>query len=146
MKDLNKFFRKDGKIEDYDEEITENLKKHIDFMIRQGWKPYFDTANTNAEIKRLKGRLEKLKQIKEEGTMEIKTEDAEGNELFTVVKNTEIMRLQLIFDGKPADEVRDILKKNGFKWSPKNKAWQRQLTDNAIYSLKCVTNAIKEIA
>lgn len=25
---------------------------------------------------------------------------------------------------------------NGFKWSPKNKAWQRQLTPNAMFTLK----------
>jgi hypothetical protein len=55
------------------------------------------------------------------------------------------MRLQLIFDGKPSDEVREVLKKNGFKWSPKNGAWQRQLTDNAICSLKRVTETIKAI-
>ena len=146
MKDLNKFFRKGGKIEDYDGEITEKLRSHIDFMIHQGWEPYFDTANTNAEIKRLKARLEKLQKAKEEGTTETTTADADGNELFKVVKNSEIMRLQLIFDGKPADEGRDILKKNGFKWSPKNGAWQRQLTDNALYSLKRVTEAIKAIA
>ena len=146
MKDLNKFFRKGGKIEDYNGEITEKLKSHIDFMIRQGWQPQFDTTNTNAEIKRLKARLEKLQKIKEEGTTETTTEDTEGNELFTVVKNTEIMRLQLIFDGKPEEEVRNILKKNGFRWSPHYGAWQRQLTDNALYSLKRVTEAIKAIA
>lgn len=146
MKDLNKFFRKGGKIEEYEGEITDKLKEEIDFMIRQGWKPYFDTTNTNAEIKRLKTRLEKLQKAKEEGTAETTTADADGNELFKVVKNSEIMRLQLIFDGKPADEVREILKKNGFKWSPKNGAWQRQLTDNALYSLKRVTEAIKAIA
>ena len=28
-----------------------------------------------------------------------------------------------------------ILKKNGFRWSPKNNCWQRQLTENARYSL-----------
>ena len=146
MKDLNKFFRKGGKIEDYNGEITEKLKSHIDFMIRQGWQPQFDTTNTNVEIKRLKARLEKLQKTKEEGTTETTTEDTEGNELFTVVKNTEIMRLQLIFDGKPEEEVRNILKKNGFRWSPHYGAWQRQLTDNALYSLKRVTEAIKSIA
>lgn len=146
MKDLNKFFRKGGKIEDYNGEITEKLRSHIDFMIRQGWQPQFDTTNTNAEIKRLKGRLEQLQKAKEEGTTETTTADAEGNELFTVVKNTEIMRLQLIFDGKPEEEVRNILKKNGFRWSPHYGAWQRQLTDNALYSLKRVTEAIKTIA
>ena len=146
MKDLNKHFRNGGTIEEYDGEITEKLKSHIDFMIRQGWQPQFDTTNTNAEIKRLKGRLEQLQRVKEEGTTEATTADDDGNELFTVVKNTEIMRLQLIFDGKPEDAVRDILKKNGFKWSPKNGAWQRQLTDNALFSLKRVTEAIKAIA
>lgn len=146
MKDLNKFFRKGRKIEEYDGEITENIRNHIDFMIRQGWKPYFDTTNTNAEIKRLKIRLEKLQKAKEEGTTETTTSDSDGNKLFKVIKNSEIMRLQLIFDGKPTEEVREILKKNGFKWSPKNGAWQRQLTDNALYSLKRVTEAIKAIA
>lgn len=142
MKDLNKFFRKGGKIEDYNGEITENLRSDIDFMIRREWQPYFDTTNTNAEIKRLKARLEKLQKAKEKGTTETTIADAEGNELFTVVKNSELMRLQLIFDGKPEEEVRNILKKNGFKWSPKNRAWQRQLTDSALCSLERVIKAI----
>ena len=144
-KDLNKFFRKGGKIEDYDGEITETLKEEIGFLICQGYDPYISTTNMNAEIRRLKERLESLKKAKEEGTTETITEDSAGNELFKVIKNTEIMRLQLIFDGKPSDEVREVLKKNGFKWSPKNGAWQRQLTDNAICSLKRVTETIKAI-
>lgn len=93
----------------------------------------------------LQNYLTSLRRIKEKGTTETTTADADGNELFKVIKNTEIMRLQLIFDGKPADEIREILKKNGFKWSPKNGAWQRQLTDNALYSLKRVTETIKAI-
>ena len=49
-----------------------------------------------------------------------------GNECgVKIVRNTDLMRLQLIFDGKPSDEVRAVLKKNAFKWSPKNSAWQR---------------------
>lgn len=142
-KDLNKFLRKGGQIEDYDGEITDTLKKEIDFLIRRGYDPCISTTNINAEIRRLKERMEKLKKAKEEGTTETATADEDGNKLFKVIKNTEIMRLQLIFDGKPTDEVREILKKNGFKWSPKNGAWQRQLTDNAFYSLKRVTEGIK---
>ena len=145
-KDLNKFFRKGGKIEDYGGEITDTLRKEIGFLIRQGYDPCISTTNMNTEIRRLKERLESLQRIKEEGITETTTADADGNELFKVVKNTEIMRLQLIFDGKPSDEVREVLKKNGFKWSPKNGAWQRQLTDNALYSLKRVTETIKAIA
>ena len=32
-----------------------------------------------------------------------------------------------MFDGKPTDEQRADLKKNGFKWAPTAKAWQRPL-------------------
>lgn len=48
------------------------------------------------------------------------------------------MRLQLVFDGKPEDGTRERLKANGFRWSPKNGAWQRQLTDNARRALKAL--------
>ena len=55
------------------------------------------------------------------------------------------MRLQLIFDGKPEPEVLEILKRNGFRWSPKNEAWQRQLTPNAKYALGNVVKALKAL-
>jgi hypothetical protein len=50
--------------------------------------------------------------------------------------NTEENRLQLFFDGKPADDVITSLKQRGFKWSPRFKAWQRQLTPNALTALR----------
>ena len=50
-----------------------------------------------------------------------------------VVFNYELDRLQLIYDGKPDYSTICNLKKNGFKWAPSNTAWQRQLTNNAIY-------------
>ena len=58
------------------------------------------------------------------------------NDYFEVLQNEELNRLQLFFKDKPTEEERTILKKNGFKWSPKNKVWQRQLTVNAITSTK----------
>ena len=40
-------------------------------------------------------------------------------------------------DNEYFDEAtRDELKSRGFKWSPKNSAWQRKLTPNAIYITK----------
>lgn len=49
-----------------------------------------------------------------------------------VLQNTEDNRLQLFFDGKPEQGMIEKLKSRGFKWSPRNKAWQRQLTPNAL--------------
>ena len=59
-----------------------------------------------------------------------------------LVENTEIMRLQLIFPDKPDEETRNILKGNGFRWSPKNGAWQRQLTNNAKYAANQVLETL----
>lgn len=61
-----------------------------------------------------------------------------------MVENTELMRLQLFFDGKPDEKTRDIVKKHGFRWSPKNGCWQRQLTANGKYALKEVITELQK--
>lgn len=45
---------------------------------------------------------------------------------------------------KPKESIREILKNNGFKWSPKNGCWQRQLNNNSKFALKRVLNMIEE--
>lgn len=50
-----------------------------------------------------------------------------------IVKNYAENRLQLIFDGKPEASMINALKQNGFRWSPRFTAWQRQLTSNSYY-------------
>ncbi len=64
-----------------------------------------------------------------------------GKEEFTIgsvviVANHDIERLQIIFDGKPAQEIISELKGAAWNWSPKNGAWQRKITNNSIYSAK----------
>ncbi|MCG8828795.1 DUF1738 domain-containing protein [Tenacibaculum dicentrarchi] len=49
------------------------------------------------------------------------------------IHNSEANRIQVFYDEKPNDEIKNLLKKNAFRWSPRNKAWQRQMTRNAIY-------------
>lgn len=51
-----------------------------------------------------------------------------------VVKNYAEDRLQILFDEKPDQETISKLKHNGFRWSPRFTAWQRQLTSNAFYA------------
>ena len=106
-----------------------------------GEKPFatYELTNNNANIRSTRERLERLKKVKEQGTKESE------NKFFTAVENTEIMRLQLIFDGKPEPEVRDILKSNGFKWAPSQSAWQRQLTVNAKYALNRVIKELERL-
>lgn len=106
-----------------------------DFCGRIGY-PDYALRNNNANIHRVEGRLKKLRSAKESGSQEYE------NRFFKVVENTELMRLQLLFDGKPDADIRDILKSNGFRWSPRNQCWQRQLTDNAKYALKQVIKGL----
>lgn len=70
-----------------------------------------------------------------------KQEETQGKENFeyefeggTVVKNYAEDRLQIFHDSKPAPDVIQSLKHNGFRWSRNNGCWQRQLTQNAVYS------------
>ena len=49
-----------------------------------------------------------------------------------VVNNQTLDRLQIFFDSIPADDVRTALKSRGFRWSPREKAWQRQYTRDAV--------------
>lgn len=89
------------------------------------------------EIRRLKERLLQLAQFKAEAKeqkQEDRKESIKGEDV-TVKENTELMRLQILFEGIPAKETRDRLKSNGFKWSPSQGAWQRLLNDNAKRAL-----------
>lgn len=50
--------------------------------------------------------------------------------------NTNDDRVRIHFDGKPSPSTISALKSNGFRWSPTNKAWQRQLTGIAMKKAK----------
>jgi len=118
------------------------------------WKPLTDELKFMLIINKISGSGNKavmysiLKDLikKEEPEQEETIKETEENLPFKTVKNNDLMRLQLLFDGKPSEEIRTILKSNGFRWSPSNKAWQRLLNDNALYSLKRVSEAITSIA
>lgn len=52
-------------------------------------------------------------------------------------------RIRIYFDNIPDVEMRAKLKSEAFKWSPKNQAWQRQLTPNAVRAAKRVLGVEK---
>lgn len=90
--------------------------------------PTYELTNSNANIKRVKQRIETLEAVKASKSIE---EEHDG---YTYRENAEAMRVQLRFDGKPDDETRALLKRNGFRWAPSQGVWQRQLNDNGKYA------------
>lgn len=113
-----------------------------DFCGRLGFADYALT-NNGANIRRLKGRIEELKQREAnkppEGSAPVERETESG---ITYRENTDINRVQLLFPGKPADSVRYTLKQHGFRWSPTEGAWQRQLNPAGQWAAQHVLTQI----
>ena len=61
-----------------------------------------------------------------------------------VVENAEENRLQILFSEKPSAETISLLKKAAFRWSPKNKAWQRYLTPSSKIAWAEVERSLAE--
>lgn len=99
--------------------------------------PDFELASLRGKIKRTQENLAKLdKMDAAQGQPDEETAFDGGR----IVRNVEQNRLQILFDGKPDEETRAALKSNGFRWSPKNQAWQRQLTGNAERAARLALN------
>ncbi|MCC5468020.1 DUF3560 domain-containing protein [Pelosinus baikalensis] len=115
-----------------DSQIVE-LKKP-DYMGRVGYAP-FSLTNNNANIRRLKKRIEELEN---KAKMQPKEIEHEG---FTYCE--EDNRCQFIFSDKPDDETRALLKSHAFKWSPSRGAWVRMLNGNGRYAADRVISKLK---
>lgn len=90
--------------------------------------PAYELASLRGKIERTEQRLAELDK-REQQAAEPQTGTAfDGGQ---IVRNIDLNRLQILFDTIPDADTRAALKQNGFRWSPKNQAWQRQLTDNA---------------
>lgn len=138
MKAVNAYYRKHKSLEgcpELDSEAIEKLKKRMEIRGVQD-KPYptWALSNNNAEIRRIKERIQSLSVNKDK--LYTGWEFAGGKAEINVKDN----RLQLFFDDKPDGKIRDELKANGFRWSPKASAWQRQLNSNAIYAADAVSS------
>ena len=141
MKAVNAFYRKHGTL-DGCPELTPAVRKSIEGMWARGWHvgvpyPSYALSNSLANVKRVEQRLKSLQAAQEAAPAEVEHDG------ITYREDPEQMRVQLIFDGKPAEDVRAILKKWAFRWSPRNQAWQRQLTDNGK---RAARRAMEEIA
>lgn len=147
MKAVNAYYRKEKTLDGCPFLSCEQIKKmkaamNRDWFIDNQPFPSYHLSNNNAEIHRLEKRLKELEAIKTAGTKEETDEEIEG---LTIKENAEAMRIQLLFDDKPSEEIRAILKECGFKWSPKFTAWQRMLNDNGKYATRQAIKRIKEL-
>ena len=135
MKAVNAYYRKHKTLDGCPYLSAEEIEQRKAAMARD-WrpepKPYESYALTNnsAAIRQAKARIEELTHRAETVYEGWKFNGGE------VKMNREINRLQVFFDEKPDKETCSAMRHSGFRWAPSAGAWQRQLTDNAIYAAK----------
>ena len=100
-----------------------------DYCGRIGF-PAYALSNNLAKIKDTEAK------IKRHATMAQKENTEKTYDWGVIRTDYADERYRFIFDGKPEQEVIRLMKGNGFKWSPSNKAWQRQITANAAFAIK----------
>lgn len=150
MKAVNAYYRKHKTLKGY-KDYTDEKAAELDTAIKDSMYgvpfPPYALQNNNAKIRNTKARIAQIERLKKEAADTAEQPEADGTaDLYKVVENAEIMRLQVIFDGKPNSEARSVMKRNGFRWAPSSGAWQRQLTQNAKYALKRVQEELQELA
>ena len=97
-----------------------------------------NVGRTRAYYQKQLDRALKTQERAESGGLKAETKLYKMNEDF------EDGRIRFKFDGKPRQEIIDIMKSRGFRWSPSNKAWQRQNTPNGVWSAKKVMEELKQ--
>ena len=146
MKAINAHYRKHGTAKGCPDVSNAQAEK-IDHSVdnRQSYQqaqPFQSWAltNNNANIRRIKARIEQLEKLQQSAAAGPKApKQFDG---FRVEQFPEDNRLRFFFDEKPDEATRSTLKGNGFLWSPKAGAWQRQLNSNGLYACKRVIRAL----
>lgn len=106
--------------------LQEAIRNSTDSAERQRLRERLDTAIRTHERNQTGGGLNKK------------------TKLYDLEENVTDGRIRFRFDGKPRQEIIDIMKSRGFRWSPSNKAWQRQNTPNGVWSAKKVIEELKQ--
>ncbi|KAB4266034.1 hypothetical protein GAO43_18380 [Bacteroides thetaiotaomicron] len=117
---------------------VEIVQKAIDFISEYNAgikKPVITPRHRFFQLPETASRMrDKLKETKEQENREVTFEGG------TLVWNYQESRLQILFNKIPEESKRRELKSSGFHWSPRNRAWQRQLNTNAVSAAKRILN------
>ena len=105
----------------------------------KGFRPYA-LGNNNANARRIKLRIAQLEKLRAREPVEVSTEN------YTYREDSDENRVMFLFPEKPSEEIRKVLKKHAFKFSPsRNGAWVRQLNNAGLWAAGQVRNELREL-
>jgi hypothetical protein len=148
MKQANEIIRRAPRYKPTPEKLADlmalGLKKHRayelfqpDFANRMGF-PDYALRNNGANIRRMKARLEQIRQA--QATPETSTEGENARIEDCPAEN----RVRLFFPGKPDATIRDRLKSSGFRWAPSLGCWQAYRNWRSLQIAKEVAGVAEE--
>jgi hypothetical protein len=119
-------------------ELPENTKEMIrSYKPRYSWEPHpvppYELSNNNAEIRRLRARIDEVSKMQATPHAEMVYSDG-----ISVVENPKAGRIQVHFPAKPDRQTIDLMKRSGFHWSRSEGAWQRHLNNAGRYAVESV--------
>lgn len=147
MKAANKIIRnkKLAEVEKVDELVALGFSEQAslelmepDFCGRIGFADYA-LRNNLAKIKDTEAKMKRHQSMAERENEEMEYRWG------TLRADYDDERYRFIFDGKPAQEVIDLMKSNAFKWSRANMAWQRQITPSSRYAVDRMVEKLNEM-
>lgn len=147
MKAVNAYYRKHktldgcpGLTEDARRRLESGMSRSVHDAPYPGWA----LSNNNANIHRIRDRIAALEKEAQRAAENADAAPVEGDG-YKLVENAELGRIQFLFDGKPDENTRALLKSHGFRWSPSQGAWQRMLNDNGRYAAEVVRRELDAI-
>lgn len=144
MKSVNAYYRKHGSLDGCPDLPADEWARIEAGMQRHGVPfPGWALANNNATIRRVRDRI---KTLEAEAAQMAEAREPVAGDGYELRENTEIMRVQFIFDFKPDDDTRALLKQHGFRWAPSQGAWQRLLNDNGRRAAREVIRLLQGVA
>jgi hypothetical protein len=98
--------------------------------------PGYALQNSSANIRRMKERLTSI------GTAQATPETTTQGTSARLEDCPPENRVRLFFPGKPAEQIRTELKRNGFRWTPSLECWQAYRNPNSIAAAKRLAGGV----
>lgn len=103
-----------------------------------------ELRNNNANMRRVQARIEGIQRNQDAGRSEQNGTTAQS-EQFDLVHDGASGYVYFRFEDKPSGETRDMLKHNGFHFSPRESRWQRKMTGSAEFAIQRILEQSKPL-
>lgn len=112
-----------------------------DFCGRVGF-PDYALQNNSSNMRRIRQRIEQLEQRGQQ-TADPQPITGEG---FQITEGSADNRILITFPNKPPQVTREMLRRNGWKWSPTRTAWVRMATDAGRVSAQYMAQRLAAVS